>query len=131
MAIKSRNKRDINFSMSGMSDIVFLLLIFFMIVSTLITPGLQDVDLPMSNNQTVASPEVSVSISKDLKYFVEGEEINYDLLESKLIELLADKTDNPTVRLNADKNLAWDQVMQFIDIAKRNKLKVILGTRPM
>lgn len=131
MAIKNRNKRNINFAMSGMSDIVFLLLIFFMIVSTLITPVLQDIDLPMSNNQTIASPEVSVSISKDLKYFIEGEEINYDLLESKLIELLAGKTDNPTVRLNADENLAWDQVMQFIDIAKRNKLKVILGTRPM
>ena len=102
-----------------------------LIVSTLITPGLQEVELPMSNNQTVASPELSVTISRDLKYFIEGEEINYDLLESKLIELLAGKTDNPTVRLNADENLAWDQVMQFIDIAKRNKLRVILGTRPM
>jgi len=131
MAIKSRNKRNINFAMSGMTDIVFLLLIFFMIVSTLIVPGVRDVELPQSNNQTVASPELSVSISRELKYFIEGEEISSDLLESKLIELMAGKVDNPTVRLNADENLAWDQVMQFIDIAKRNKLKVILGTRPM
>ncbi|MCF8381881.1 MAG: biopolymer transporter ExbD [Bacteroidales bacterium] len=131
MAIASRNKININFAMSGMTDIVFLLLIFFMIVSTLIVPGVSDVDLPHSNNQTVSSPELSVSISKELKYYVDGEEISQDLLESKLIELLAGKTGNPTVRLNADENLAWDQVMQFINIAKRNKLKVILGTRPM
>jgi len=131
MAITSRNKRNINFAMSGMTDIVFLLLIFFMIVSTLIVPGVRDVELPQSNNQTVASPELSVSISKELKYYVEGEEIDSDLLESKLIERLSGLGDNPTVRLNADENLAWEQVMQFINIAKRNKLKVILGTRPM
>ena len=131
MAITSRNKRNINFAMSGMTDIVFLLLIFFMIVSTLIVPGVRDVELPQSNNQTVASPELSVSISKELKYYIEGQEVNSDLLESKLMELLAGHSDNPTVRLDADENLAWDQVMQFIDIAKRNKLKVILGTRPM
>ena len=131
MAIESRHKRNINFAMSGMTDIVFLLLIFFMIVSTLIDPGAAYVDLPQSNNQTIASPELSVAISPDLKYFIEGEEIAYNNLESKLQEILAGKADNPTVRLNADENLAWDQVMQFIDIAKRNKYKVILGTRPM
>ena len=63
MAIESRNKTNKNFSMSGMSDIVFLLLIFFMITSTLIVPAAQNVELPESNNQTQANPVLVVSIA--------------------------------------------------------------------
>ncbi len=132
MAIASRHKRNINFAMSGMTDIVFLLLIFFMIASTLIVPGTQNVDLPESNNQTIASPDVAVSISRNMEYFINGEMVSFSELESGIRAALAEvETQNPTIRLNADENLEWDQIMQFIDIAKRNKYKVIMGTRPM
>ena len=128
-----------NFSMSGMTDIVFLLLIFFMIASTLIVPGAMNVDLPRSNNQTVATPDINVSISKDGQFFIDGEEVAASSLEpslkTKLKEKLAAKTaiktETPTVRLNADENLNMNEVFDFLEIAKRNKYKVILGTRPL
>lgn len=132
MAITSRHKRNIHFAMSGMTDIVFLLLIFFMIASTLIVPGAMNVDLPHSNNQTVANPDVNVSITSNLEYFIDGEQVSSAELENQLNTVLAEKAiSNPTIRLNADENLAWDQIMQFIEIAKRNRYKVILGTRPL
>jgi len=131
MAIKGRNKININFAMSGMTDIVFLLLIFFMITSTLIIPGVMDVSLPQSNNQTAANPEVNVAISKDLVYYVEGKEVSFNNLESKLQEILGNPEEPPTVRLNADENLDMDQVFKFLEIAKRNRYRVIMGTRPL
>lgn len=130
MAISSRHKRNINFAMSGMTDIVFLLLIFFMLTSTLIVPGALNVTLPQSNNQTIANPEINVSISNDQKYYIDGEEVAYMDMESRLNELLGG-SETPTVRLNADENLVWDQILQFIELAKRNRYRVILGTRPM
>ncbi len=139
MAISSRNKVNMNFSMSGMTDIVFLLLIFFMIASTLITPGAMNVELPRSNNQTIANPDINVSISKEGQFFVDGESVPSSDLEatvkSTLREKLATKQENkqeqPTVRLNADENLNMNEVFDFLEIAKRNKYKVILGTRPL
>ena len=131
MAIKARNKISVNFAMSGMTDIVFLLLIFFMIVSTLVDPGVMNVDLPQSNNQTSANPEVNVSITKDLKYYVEGDETDFSNVEPKLQELLGSPEESPTVRLNADEDIDMDQVFNFLEIAKRNKYRVIMGTRPL
>jgi biopolymer transport protein ExbD len=120
-----------NFAMSGMTDIVFLLLIFFMIASTLIVPGALNVELPRSNNQTVANPDVNVSISRDGLFYVDGEEVAASALESSLKEKLGNKQETPTVRLNADENLNMNEVFDFLEIAKRNKYKVILGTRPL
>lgn len=131
MAIKSRHKSNINFAMSGMTDIVFLLLIFFMLVSTLIVPGIMNVTLPSSNNQTVANPQINVAITPDREYYINGESVSYNELEGRLQELIAEKDEQPvTVKLNADENLTWDQVTDFIELAKRVKFKVILGTKP-
>ncbi len=139
MSITSRNKVNINFSMSGMTDIVFLLLIFFMIATTLIAPGAMNVELPRSNNQTAANPDINVSISRDGHFFIDGEEVPQSELEPSLREMLKNKqsltagikSENPTVRLNADENLNMNEVFDFLEIAKRNKYKVILGTRPL
>ena len=131
MAITSRHKRNISFAMSGMTDIVFLLLIFFMLVSTLIVPGAMMVNLPASNNQTISSPELSVSISRNMEYFLDGEQIPLSELEDRLRKEIATMENQPvTVRLNADENLNWNQVTDFIELAKRVKFKVILGTKP-
>ena len=131
MAIQSRNKTNINFAMSGMTDIVFLLLIFFMIVSTLIVPGSMNVDLPQSNNQTQANPKINVSITKDQEFYIDDEKIEYSELEVRLREMTGVTEESPTIRLNADENLNMDQVFNFLELAKRNKYKVIMGTRPM
>jgi biopolymer transport protein ExbD len=130
MAIESRHKTNKNFSMSGMSDIVFLLLIFFMITSTLIVPAAQDVLLPESNNQTQSNPVLVVSISQDKTIYVDDQEYLLSELESVLRKKLENYGEAPTVRLNADRNLNMEEVFAFLDIAKRNRYKVILGTRP-
>ena len=70
MALKRRNKVNAAFSMSSMTDIVFLLLIFFMVTSTLIAPNALKLLLPESNNQTAAKPITAISITKDLKYYI-------------------------------------------------------------
>jgi biopolymer transport protein ExbD len=130
MAIESRHKTNKNFSMSGMTDIVFLLLIFFMIASTLIVPSAQNVQLPESNNQTQANPVLVVSIGLDKTIYVDDQEYSLSELEGVMRKKLESYGEAPTVRLNADRNLNMEEVFAFLDIAKRNRYKVILGTRP-
>ena len=130
MAIESRHKTNKNFAMSGMTDIVFLLLIFFMIASTLISPASQDVRLPESNNQTQANPVLVVSIAQNKAIYVDDQEYLLSELEGVLRKKLEDYGEAPTVRLNADRDLNMEEVFAFLDIAKRNRYKVILGTRP-
>ena len=116
--------------MSGMTDIVFLLLIFFMIASTLIVPATQKVHLPESNNQTQASPVMVVSIGPDRTIYVDDQEYGLAELEGVMRKKLESYGEAPTVRLNADRDLNMEEVFAFLDIAKRNRYKVILGTRP-
>ncbi len=116
--------------MSGMTDIVFLLLIFFMLTSTLIVPLAQDLELPESNNQTQSNPVLVVSIAPDRSIWVDDQSYNLGELENVLRLKLESYGEAPTVRLNADKNLNMEEVFAFLDIAKRNSYKVILGTRP-
>jgi len=130
MAIESRHKTNKNFAMSGMTDIVFLLLIFFMITSTLIVPAAQDIQLPESNNQTQANPVLVVSIGLDKTIYVDDQEYQIGELESVLRKKLENYGEAPTVRLNADRDLNMEEVFVFLEIAKRNRYKVILGTRP-
>ena len=130
MALESRHKTNKNFSMSGMTDIVFLLLIFFMITSTLIVPTASNVQLPESNNQTQSNPVLVVSIGQDKTIYVDDQEYVLSELESVLRKKLENYGEAPTVRLNADRNLNMEEVFAFLDIAKRNRYKVILGTRP-
>ena len=131
MAISSRNRPNISFSMSGMTDIVFLLLLFFMLVSTLIVPMAVNVLLPQSNNQTSANPLVTVSITKDLQYFVDDKPCSFEQVSYLLKEKLGEPSEPPTIRLNADENLEMVEIFDFLEIAKNGKYKVILGTRPM
>jgi biopolymer transport protein ExbD len=133
MALKRRNKVNASFSMSSMTDIVFLLLIFFMVTSTLIAPNALKLLLPQSNNQTAAKPMTTVSITADLKYYVNTGE-NVDRVAFHEIEPALQKAigDNPDayVSLHADKSVPIEQVVKVMNIAKRNKYKMILATAP-
>ena len=129
MAIELRNKIDSNFNMSGMSDIVFLLLIFFMVTSTLISPVAQDIDLPISDSQTSAKPLTTISITKDLKYFIEDEPVQFNQIESVIKQKVADDPE-VYISLHADKSVPSKYVMRVMNIAKDNKYKLILATNP-
>lgn len=131
MTIESRNKISINFAMSGMTDIVFLLLIFFMLTTTLIVPAAKNVQLPESNNQTQASPVVVISISNDRSIFIEDQEYSMEELETVLKRVLEPFGETPTIRLNADRSLVMEEVFAVLNIAKNNRYRVILGTKPV
>ncbi|MCF8224881.1 MAG: biopolymer transporter ExbD [Bacteroidales bacterium] len=131
MAIESRNKRSINFAMSGMTDIVFLLLIFFMLTTTLIVPASRNVDLPESNNQTQASPVLVLSIASNRTVYIEDQEYRISEVEPVLQKMLEPFGETPTIRLNADRDLNMEEVFSILNIAKRNRYKVILGTKPV
>jgi len=130
MALESRNKTNKNFAMSGMTDIVFLLLIFFMLTSTLIVPAAQNVELPESNNQTQANPVLVVSVDRNKIISVDDQVYALGELEGVLRKKLESYGEAPTIRLNADRDLNMEEVYVFLDIARRNRYKVILGTRP-
>lgn len=129
MAIKRGSKVDASFSMSSMSDIVFLLLVFLLISTTLINPNALRLVLPKSNNQLNVKPYTTVSITKDLQYYVETEYVPFNELEGKLRSLLG-TMEKPTFSLHADKSVPVDEVVKVMNIAKDNGYQMILATAP-
>ena len=129
MALKRRNKVNPNFSMSSMTDIVFLLLIFFMVTSTLINPNALKLLLPKSTNQTSAKAITTVSIDSKLNFYLEKTRVPFNELESKLQDKLSSEKE-PTISLHADKTIPVEQVVKVMNIAKNNKYKLILATSP-
>lgn len=129
MAIRSSNKISATFSMSSMTDLVFLLLIFFMITSTLVSPNALKLLLPQSNNQTSAKAITSVSITKDHQFYIETAPVSLNDLERQLQVKLMDQED-PTISLHVDKSVPMEEVVKVMNIAARNKYKLILATAP-
>ena len=134
MALKKTSKVSAEFSMSSMTDIVFLLLIFFMVTSTLIAPNALKLLLPKSSNQTMANkPITTVSITKDLNFAVEGQFVRLSELESAIIAKVGSVNnydEPPTISLHVDQSVAMEYVVKVMNIAKNNQYKLILATRP-
>jgi biopolymer transport protein ExbD len=137
MALKSRNKVNASFSMSSMTDIVFLLLIFFMVTSTLVAPNALKLLLPESNNQTAAKPITTVSIKDNAGQYIyyvgtadASANIPFQQIEGRLRQMLANEED-PTVSLHADKTVPIEEIVRIMNIAKDNEYKLILATSPL
>ncbi len=129
MGLKQRNKVSVAFSMSSMTDIVFLLLIFFIIVSTMISPNALKVLLPTSSAKTTSPQTVSVSISPELTYYVNGDQISEQFLESSIVDAIG-KAEKPGIVLHCDKSVALEHAVKVMDIANRNKFNLVLATKP-
>lgn len=129
MAIRTRNKVSITFSMASMTDIVFLLLIFFMITSTLIAPNALKLLLPQSKHQTAAKPVTTVSITKNHEFYIETTRVNINELESRLQVLLSGEIE-PTISLHVDRTVPMEDVVKVMNIARDNRYKLILATTP-
>jgi biopolymer transport protein ExbD len=129
MPIKPRNRVSASFSMAGMSDIVFLLLIFFMITSTLIHPTALKLLLPRSSQQTSAKPLTTVSITPDIRFYVEDNEVGLENLEAALIQRVGGSEDI-YISIHSDESVPWKYVVEVLKIANRNKFKTIVATRP-
>jgi len=128
MNLKTRNKRNVDFNMSSMTDIVFLLLIFFMLTSTLVSPNALKLLLPKSSGRTLATQSVSVSIDKELQFYFNKDRINISELEGKLINIASEE--DATVVLNAEKSVPIEEVVKVMGIANKLKIKMILATDP-
>jgi biopolymer transport protein ExbD len=133
MALKTRNKISTAFSMSSMSDIVFLLLIFFMVTSTLIAPNALKLLLPQSQNQTSAKQNVTISIDDlnngNFNYAVNGNVVAFNEIEPRIKAELSD-VEEPFVALYVDKSVPMEEVVKIMNLAKNNNYKLILATSP-
>jgi biopolymer transport protein ExbD len=129
MPIKPRNRVSVSFSMAGMSDIVFLLLIFFMITSTLIHPTALKLLLPRGNQQTSAKPLTTVSITPDLRFFVEDQQVDFNNLEAVLRQKVGESEDI-YISIHSDETVPIRYVVDVLKIANKNKYKAILATTP-
>ena len=129
MNLRSRNKVSADFSMSSMTDIVFLLLIFFMLTSPAITPEALDLILPKAKGKTTNKSNLSVSITKDLQVYIDNDRISNSALESTLITRLSGVED-PTIILRAEEGVPIEKAVNVMDIANRNKYKIVLAVKP-
>lgn len=129
MNLRGRNKVSPEFSMSSMTDIVFLLLVFFLLTSPTITPEALDLILPKAKGKSSNVQNISVSITNKLQYYVDTERISQSKLESTLKSKLAGK-DEPTIILRAEEGVPIEKAVSVMDIANRNKFKVILAVKP-
>jgi len=127
MKLKGRNKISPEFSMSSMTDIVFLLLIFFLLTSN--SPNALDLILPKAKGKTTNTQQVSVTIDEDLRYFVNEKLVEQAQLEAILIKELSAQ-DAPTIILRAAESIAIKEAVYVMDVANRNQFKVILAVRP-
>lgn len=135
MALKKRNKVNASFSMSSMTDLVFLLLIFFMITSTVVTPSSIKILLPQSNNQTVAKPITRVIIDENLNYYIAtGREkeraVDFSEIEPYLQSIVLDEPDM-YIALHADESVPHREIVRVLNIANENKFKLVIATRPV
>ncbi|TCN66762.1 ExbD/TolR family protein [Acetobacteroides hydrogenigenes] len=132
MAIKRGSKVDTSFSMSSMSDMVFLLLIFFLVTSTLVSPNALKLLLPKSNSQVQGKPITSISID-DINgayyYYIEAQPVAFENIESTLQQKLMNEEEK-TIALHVDGSIPMDEVVKVMNIAKNNNYKLILATSP-
>lgn len=129
MAFSQRNRINISFSSTGMTDVVFNLLIFFMLTSTLVHPTALKLLLPKGSTQTSAKPQTTVSITPDQRYYVEQQPVTLAELESVLKQKLGNAPET-YISLHADKSVPFESVVNVLNIAQSNNYKLIIATTP-
>lgn len=129
MALQSKNKIDPNFSLSSMTDMVFLLLIFFMLTASFVTPSGLPVSLPSSKASNIEIQKVSVTITKDLQFFVNDKKTPESNMEEALKSALAGGQDGAVI-LHVDESVPVKYVTKVGGIATSLKAKVSIATKP-
>ncbi len=130
MSLRSRHQINTGFNQSSMTDLVFLLLIFFIIISTLISPYALPVDLPSGKNRTKQKPIVSVTIQEDLTHYVNEREVNPEEIESILVEEMSKRQDDKAIKFHVDQNVPTGKMVRILNIAKENEWQIALATSP-
>lgn len=134
MALKRRTKVNEAFSMASMTDVIFLLLIFFMVTSTVVIPNAIKVTLPQAQKQTAAKPLTRVTIDANLNYYVAfGKQKEVQVSFDEITPFLQDsyaKELEMFVALYADETVPYKEIVKILNIANENKFKMVLATRP-
>ena len=130
MNLRSKNRINPEFSMSSMTDIIFLLLIFFMLTSNFVTPSGLPVSLPSSKASDITMQKISVTISKDLQYYLNDKPIALEQIEPELAALLQGGTEQGAVVLHVDKTVPVEHLVNVAGIAKNLNASVTLATVP-
>ena len=135
MALKKRNKANASFSMSSMTDLVFLLLIFFMITSTVVTPSAIKLLLPQSSSQASAKPLTRVYIDSNINFYVaEGKnkerQVAFEDIEPFLQSVVLAEPEM-YIALYADESVPYREIVKVLNIANKNKFKLVIATRPV
>lgn len=113
--------------MASMTDIVFLLLIFFMLTAN--SPNALDLLLPKAKGKSTNVQKVSVTIKNDLTYFVNDKPIALDQIEPQLQQLMG-QHDDPTLMLKAEGLVPHEKVVEIMEMANNHKYRIILAVRP-
>ena len=134
MALKRKTRIEANFSMASMTDIIFLLLIFFMITSTVVIPNAIKVTLPQAQKQTAAKPLSRVTIDKNLNYYVafgnqRERQVSFDEITPFLQERYNQEPEM-YVALYADENVPYGEIVKVLNVSNINKFNMVLITRP-
>jgi len=129
MNLRGRNKVSPEFSMSSMTDIVFLLLVFFLLTSPAITPDALDLILPKAKGKSTNRQKASVSITKDGAYYVNKERVSEYGVEAELKRILEGQ-EEPTIILRAEEGVPIEDAVFVMDVANKNDYKVVLAVRP-
>jgi len=128
MNLSSRNKVDPSFSMASMTDLIFLLLIFFMLTSSFVTPSGLPVNLPSSKASTIEVQKVSITVTKDLRFYIDEKQVDKLQIEAVLKTKLA--RPEGVVILHVDKSVPWEEGVYVAGIAASLKAKVSIATVP-
>ncbi len=129
MGFQSKNKVDPTFNMSSMTDMIFLLLVFFMLTSNFVTPSGLDISVPSSKASKKVMPKINVSVDKDFKYYVNEVNIPLDLLEDELRYQLSSEEQGVVV-ISIDKEVPVQYLVNVAGIATKLGAKVTLATKP-
>jgi biopolymer transport protein ExbD len=133
MGLKRRQRVEPEFSLAAMIDVIFLLLMFFMLTSKFVTPNALNLSLPSSNSTTMASPSLAVSIDAAGKFYLDAKPIAEAALENGLkakIKSLGKDLKTTTITVVAEKGTPIENVVTVLDVANRLQVKTILATDP-
>jgi biopolymer transport protein ExbD len=129
MKLRGRDRFRAEVSTSSLSDIMFFLMLFFLITSTLVNPSVIKLTLPSAkHHQTVRKTEVAVSITKDLRYYVNNKEVRFGDLEIELVKAVQDLTE-PTIVIRCDNTIPVQNLVDVMEIGNKFKIRMILATK--
>lgn len=127
MAIKRSSKVETSFGASAMTDMMFLLLMFFLVLTTLINTNALDIMLPKSSNKVTDKASLTMAVTNDLKYFVDGKEVTFEMVEPTLKKKLAG-VEKPLIMLSIDKRVSVDEFAKIMNIARANNFALYMVT---